>query len=235
MQADQRIILSGLDTFQDECLALLNGTLDVAKSVSYLVDDNAKPFSYKTHDLHPSMHRQYLTRFYELDPLYPAQFSHQQDTVVKMNDLVAFHDRLNHPYYTQFLSPWGVNDIIELFLRVDDQLVAGFALFTNKEQSEFNNADLKKAAKLQHFMQFALEQSLASPQQVSFNAFCDQYYLTPKERMVIERALKGQSNKAIACDLNCGLATIKTHLQNIFRKLSVNSKREISSLFLSTR
>lgn len=235
MHTEQRTIPSGLYTFQDECLSLLNGTLDVAKSVSYLVDDHAKPFCYKTHHLHPSMHRQYLESFYQLDPLYPTQFSDLEDTVVKMNDLVSTHDRFNHPYYTDFLSPWGVRDIIELFLRVDDRLVAGFALFTSKEQPEIGSADLKKAAQLQHFMQFALEQALESPQQTNFDAFCERYHLTPKERLVVELALKGLPNKTIANDLNCGLATIKTHLQNIFSKLDVNSKREISSLFLEAR
>ncbi len=235
MRVEQQTIPSGLYKFQDECLSLLNGTLEVSKAVSYLVDERARPFCYKTHHLHPSMHREYLERFYKLDPLYPTQFSDQNDTVVKMNDLVATHERFNHPYYTEFISPWGVRDIIELFLRVDDRLVAGFALFTSKEQPEFRSADLKKAYQLQHFMQFALEQILESPQQSNFDKFCDQYHLTPKERLVTELALNGLPNKTIANDLDCGLATVKTHLQNIFAKIGVNSKREISSLYLQYR
>jgi len=235
MRAESRITPSGLYTFQDECLNLLNGTLEVSKAVSYLVDDQSKPFCYKTHHLHPSMHRQYLETFYKLDPLYPTQFSDQNDVVVKMNDLVTTHERFNHPYYTDFISPWGVRDIIELFLRIDDRLVAGFALFTSKDQPEFRSADLKKACQLQHFMQFALEQIMESPQQSNFEAFCSQYQLTPKECMVLELALEGLPNKTIAVDLDCGLATIKTHLQNIFGKLGVNSKREISSLYLRHR
>ena len=46
MRAESRTTPSGLYTFQDECLNLLNGTLEVSKAVSYLVDDQSKPFCF---------------------------------------------------------------------------------------------------------------------------------------------------------------------------------------------
>jgi len=235
MNAAKQIVPAGLYGFQTECLSLLHGALDVSKAVSYLVDEQARPFCYKTSHLHPSMHREYLEHFQHLDPLHPSQFGDQDDTVVKMNDLVSIHDRFNHPYYTDFIAPWGVRDIVELFLRVDNRLVAGFALFNAKEQPEFRSNELKKVTSLQKFMQFSLEQVMSAPQQSDFDRFCDQYQLTPKERMVTELTLNGLPNKTIANDLSCGLATVKTHLQNIFAKMGVNSKREVSSLFLQFR
>lgn len=231
MRTTPAINPAGLYSFQDQCLNLLTGVLNVSKAVSYLVDNQSKPICYKTLHMQPSMHREYLETYYKLDPLHPTQFQERDDaTVVKMNDLVTTQERYNHPYYTDFISPWGVQDIVELFLRVDNRLVGGFALFVSKQQPEMRREDLIKAQHLHQFMQFSLEQSLSAPKQTHFEDFCENYQLTPKERMVVELVSQGLPNKTIATDLDCSLATVKTHLQHIFAKVGVNSKTEITSL-----
>ncbi|WP_417224248.1 helix-turn-helix transcriptional regulator [Amphritea sp.] len=231
MQKNDNIYPAGLYNFQDECLKLLTGVLNVSKAATYLVDSQRKPICYKTWQLQPAMHRQYMDTFHKLDPLHPTQFVEQADvSVVKMNDLVNTQERYDHPYYRDFVSPWGVQDIVELFLRVDNQLIAGFALFTSKQQPEMRIEDIRKANQLHQFMQFSLEQSLAAPKHSQFQVFCDQYQLTPKERMVVELVSQGLPNKSIASGLDCSLATVKTHLQHIFTKTGVNSKTEIASL-----
>ncbi|HXE38616.1 MAG TPA: LuxR C-terminal-related transcriptional regulator, partial [Azonexus sp.] len=48
--------------------------------------------------------------------------------------------------------------------------------------------------------------------------------LTPKERDVLALIARGQSNKEVARDLNVAPETIKTHLKNIFFKLSVERR-----------
>ncbi|MBR9868863.1 MAG: response regulator transcription factor [Oceanospirillales bacterium] len=230
MKTNNNIYPAGLYSFQDECLSLLTGVLNVSKAVTYLVDNQRKPICYKTWQLQPAMHRQYMDTFYKVDPLHPTQFVEQTGiTVVKMNDLVNSQERYNHPYYRDFISPWGVQDIVELFLRVDNKLIAGFALFISKQQPEMRSEDIRKAQQLHQFMQFSLEQSLDAPKHNQFENFCDQFQLTPKERMVVELVSQGLPNKTIAAGLDCSLATVKTHLQHIFCKTGVNSKAEITS------
>ncbi len=221
---------AGLTSFQDECLNVLTGVLNISRAVSYLVDDHARPICYKTRQVQSSMHRQYLQTFYKLDPLHPSQFTDTDNaTIVKMNDLVTAQERRNHPYYTDFVSPWGIQDIVELFLRVDNRLVAGFALFISRQQPEMRREDLRRTEQLHQFMQYTLEQSLEAPKHNRFEEFCNSYQLTPKERMVVELVSRGLPNKTIASNLDCSLATVKTHLQHIFSKVGVNSKTEITS------
>lgn len=234
MKTNQVINPAGLYEFQHESLNLLTGVLGVSKAVSYIVDEQARPICYKTFHMQPSMHREYMETYHKLDPLHPTQFSEQDATVVKMNDLISTQNRYNHPYYTDFISPWGVQDIVELFLRVENRLVAGFALFISKQQPELRSADINKAEQIHRYMQFSLEQSYTSPRQALFDQFCTEFQLTPKERMVVQLVAQGLPNKTIANDLNCSLATIKTHLQHIFAKLAVNSKTEVTSLLYKT-
>ncbi|WP_315983450.1 hypothetical protein [Aliamphritea spongicola] len=136
--------LSGLYKFQDECLTLLTGVTDASHAVTYLLDDRAKPMCYKNHQMQPLMHREYLTDFYKSDPLYPANFKESHADVVKMNDLVQPYRRNTHPYYRDFVTPWGIQDIVELFFHVDGKLIAGAALFTSKGQPELMSGDLKR-------------------------------------------------------------------------------------------
>jgi DNA-binding CsgD family transcriptional regulator len=51
--------------------------------------------------------------------------------------------------------------------------------------------------------------------------------LTPQERRVFELAAQGLSNEAIASRLRVSAGTVKTHLEHIYAKLGVHSRREL--------
>lgn len=55
--------------------------------------------------------------------------------------------------------------------------------------------------------------------------------LTKQEQNVLELLLKEKSNKAIAETLFVSVSTVKTHVNNIYKKLNVNSRDELNSLF----
>lgn len=219
----------GLYAFQEESFALLTGVLNVPKAISYLLDDKGKPYNYRIHQLHPSMHREYLNTYYQYDPLHPARFIEGDAKVVKMSDLVSSQEQRELPYFTDFISPWGVRDIVEVFLRLDNRLTAGFALFNLSNQPEIDNAYIQRVSKLCDFMHFSLEQCIDSPKNNEFEQFCRSHNLTNKEQLVVELVTQGLPNKTIANNLECSLATIKTHLQHIFQKLGINSKNELIS------
>ncbi|TBW58173.1 LuxR family transcriptional regulator [Marinobacter halodurans] len=220
----------GLYKFQEECLGLLTNVLDVPKAISYLIDEKGKPVCYRAHRVQASMHREYLNTYHKYDPLYPTRFYDKSADVVRMCDLVSYRERNEHPYFQEFIEPWGVRDIIEIFLRIDNRLAAGFALFNLSSQPDIDNDYVHKVTKLHDFMQFSLEQTSASPKNREFDHFCNTFGLTNKERMVVELVAQGLPNKSIANNLDCGLATVKTHLQHIFQKLSINSKNELIAL-----
>ncbi|HEX4428327.1 MAG TPA: LuxR C-terminal-related transcriptional regulator [Frankiaceae bacterium] len=57
--------------------------------------------------------------------------------------------------------------------------------------------------------------------------------LTPAERRVAEIAASGLTNPQIAQDLFVTTKTVETHLANAFRKLGINSRRELPAAFTS--
>lgn len=230
MNTDSLAHSVGLYRFQEECLDMLTGVLDVPRAISYLIDENGKQICYRFHHMQPSMHREYLNTYHKYDPLHPALFAENDADVVRMNDLVSHRERNELPFFQEFINPWGVRDIVEIFLRVDNRLAAGFALFNLANQPDIDSDYVRRVSKLYDFIQFSLEQSISSPKNREFDSFCHNAGLTNKERMVVELVTQGLANKAIANNLDCSLATVKTHLQHIFQKLSINSKNELIAL-----
>lgn len=54
--------------------------------------------------------------------------------------------------------------------------------------------------------------------------------LTPREADVLEHLQRGHSNAEIALALHVGVETVRTHRRNIYRKLGVRTRRELSGL-----
>lgn len=56
--------------------------------------------------------------------------------------------------------------------------------------------------------------------------------LTKQEQKILQLLLEDNSNKAIAETLFVSLSTVKTHVNNIYKKLNVQSREEIKALFI---
>ena len=55
--------------------------------------------------------------------------------------------------------------------------------------------------------------------------------LSKQERVVLDLILQNKTNKEIADTLFLSVSTVKTHTNNIYKKLNVNSRDEAKSLF----
>ncbi|HSK65607.1 MAG TPA: helix-turn-helix transcriptional regulator [Anaerolineales bacterium] len=58
-------------------------------------------------------------------------------------------------------------------------------------------------------------------------AFLTKYGITEREREIILKVIQGKSNADIAGELFISLATVKTHLHNIYRKIDVDSRYDL--------
>lgn len=58
-------------------------------------------------------------------------------------------------------------------------------------------------------------------------AFISRYGITDREREIILKVIQGKSNADIAGELFISLATVKTHLHNIYRKIEVESRYDL--------
>lgn len=55
--------------------------------------------------------------------------------------------------------------------------------------------------------------------------------LTPQEQKIVNLILENKTNKEIASELFVSVSTIKTHINNLYKKLDVTSRDEMSVLF----
>jgi DNA-binding CsgD family transcriptional regulator len=54
--------------------------------------------------------------------------------------------------------------------------------------------------------------------------------LTVQEQRIVNEILKDKTNKEIASDLFISLSTVKTHINNLYKKLNISSREEIKEL-----
>mgnify|MGYP003643330998 CR=1 FL=1 len=55
--------------------------------------------------------------------------------------------------------------------------------------------------------------------------------LTEQEQNIAQGILKNKTNKEIAIDMFISVSTVKTHINNLYKKLNVNSREEIKQRF----
>lgn len=65
--------------------------------------------------------------------------------------------------------------------------------------------------------------------------FLSKYGITDREREIILKVIQGKSNADIAGELFISLATVKTHLHNIYKKIGVDSRYDLLARVRSER
>ena len=66
-------------------------------------------------------------------------------------------------------------------------------------------------------------------------SFMTRYGITDREHEIIQRVIQGESNAEIASQLFISLATVKTHLHNIYKKIGVDSRYDLLARIRSDR
>jgi len=76
-----------------------------------------------------------------------------------------------------------------------------------------------------YFLRFFVPASIEVDQ--LFEAFLGKYGITGREREIILKVFQGKSNADIAGELFLSIATVKTHLHNIYAKIGVDSRYDL--------
>lgn len=86
---------------------------------------------------------------------------------------------------------------------------------------------------INYFLHYSLLPPMA-PDDLS-EAFLSRYGITDREREIILKVIEGKSNADIASELFISLATVKTHLHNIYTKMGVESRFDLLARVRSDR
>lgn len=116
---------------------------------------------------------------------------------------------------------------LESLINTPKTLQTGTAVFGEEREFLFSSIPyaLFGLFLIYYFLRFS-PQTPVMPEQLS-ESFIAAYGITDREREIIEKVIEGKSNATIAAELFISLATVKTHLHNIYTKLGVESRFDL--------
>jgi DNA-binding NarL/FixJ family response regulator len=170
-----------------------------------------------------------VARLEPLDPFAPRRVADSGASVVTLGDVDSDLDR-----YRGHLRDAGVEDVACLYLRSAGALVAGIGLLRERDGPGFAGHEVGMLRRLhpllEHAYVFALRPEPGAPREPPVVAG-----LTPREAEVAHLVAIGASNAEIAHALSVSLATVKTHLTQIYAKLGLRSRTQLAVLLGADR
>jgi len=218
--------------FQREALDLVNSLVPLTSSGFYLVGPDMRHSGVVFRNLDLTIEREYTQTYREHDPLNPALFANTDERVACIDEQVPEAELLNSVYYREFMQPLNHRHVADMFLRRERDIVAVLTMLRAAELGPFSAEELALLRQLQPFLQYSLNTLYLPRRYRERDSVQKHYQLTDRELDVLELIVSGGSNKVIARQLGLSLATVKTHIQHIFRKTGVTSRTELSALVL---
>jgi DNA-binding CsgD family transcriptional regulator len=201
-------------------------------TVFYRIGSDHHPSGFELFGLAEGIHRTYLQRYCQLDPLHPSRCADQPSSVLTLACELPEALRGESIYWQRFLRPHQVVDVMELLLRADGHVVGAFSLLRFAPDVPFSEIEVDRANALAPLLEVAMASSLRREPALSLpklgpDAADRAARLTPREEQVARLVRNGLSNKQIARNLALAQPTVKTHLLRMFRKLGVSSRTEL--------
>lgn len=205
--------------FAQQCLGAFSHFVPDALAAVYRINAQREAHDFQLRGMQPRMHQRYLEYYRDLDPLSPRACEAAGCTVMTLHQGLHRRPSTDNTIYLGFLQRHAVVDVVEVIAMDGACPVAGISLFRMAGTCAFSPQEQANLRPLQGLMQLAAR-SLA-PDNALFDA------LTAREQQIALLLRDGASNKVLARALGIGLATVKTHLINLFRKLQVGSRTEL--------
>ncbi len=219
-----------LPEFQSQSLSLINSLLPLTDAVFFLVEENERHHSVMCYQGKYDTEKQYCRDYKQFDPLNLSKFKNTKVKLATLDSQIKVHFLKQSLYFQDFMVPNNHRYVLDIFLRLEGEIVAVISLLREHALADFNQLEIALLNKLQPFLEFSLG-SLYLPQRIAHKQdLKTKFALTQREFDVLTLLLQGLQNKKIASELGLSLATVKTHLIHIFRKCAVHSRSQLMAL-----
>ena len=218
---------NSMESLQKEILQVTCDLVDVTSAVFYLRDPDRETISYHLMNVDPAVHNDYKRIFKDTDPLHPRHFSGNMRKVVSFNDEVPAPEIRYSDFFQNFMENHEIRDIVEIFFRHDNEILAGITLIRGKSDSRFSKEDLGLIRKVHPLLEYCLIKFYL-PLRGNIRQNSKTYFgFTNRENDVVEMIKEGIRNQELANRLAISVPTVKTHLKHIFKKAQVSSRAEL--------
>lgn len=183
---------------------------------------------------HPDGAMVYLKEYQELD--YTRwTFDSSVGKVYRETDLLEESVRINHPYYKKMFLEQGVHYSMLLTIIRNGVFLGVINLFRKKGQHDFTDDEMFMFELLENHLSlrcFFTAKSFTLPisNYPTKKTLVEEYSLTMREIEIVYMLLDGTSREVICDQLYISSNTLKKHTLNIYKKLNINSWRELFQL-----
>jgi DNA-binding CsgD family transcriptional regulator len=156
------------------------------------------------------------------DPITPLMQRYQ--VAVRATDVLAIDDLKKTEFFNDFLNKdglyWGVN----LYAWHQGQNLGDMRIWRDKRRDNFTPDELRLLDMLQPAFVTALAraQRPSQPGALTLNILSQR--LTTREQDTARLVMLGMTDKEIARSLDISTTTVRTHLENAFRKVGVSNR-----------
>jgi DNA-binding CsgD family transcriptional regulator len=205
-----------------DTLTWLCSAINTTAGVFYLVGDDCAQSHFLTYNVDLSFHRRYVRDLYRLDPLHPRHFQAPCERVITLSDALPAGGRQQSEYFHNFIVPQSIQDVVEIFFRKDERIVAGISLLKYGRGAPLSARDVRLLQDVHPLIESYLRTALSAEEEDAASDVACAF--TERERMVLALVKNGLPNKVIARRLAISVPTVKTHIRSILAKTRTTSR-----------
>jgi DNA-binding CsgD family transcriptional regulator len=163
------------------------------------------------------------------DPFPPRRMAERSAAVVAAAEVTDPAALAASPY-GRFLRRHGLGDQVAVYLRAAGAIVGGIVLIRDQDAQPFGAPELALMRRLQPLLEHVYVQAREPALAGDGRQALLMASLTSREAEVAQLVGGGSTNAEIARALYMSLATVKTHLSQIYAKLGVRNRTQLAIL-----
>lgn len=156
-----------------------------------------------------------------------------QCLLIRESDLMPDEERIKTTLYKKCYEPFGLHYSIQLNLVYNDLFLGVVTIYRSKKEGDFTSDEmfLVKAfsdhLNLRFYEFYTKDDKNSSSTSYSLTHLASKYNLTNREKEVLQLIFEDMDSDQIADKLFISSYTLKKHLQNLYKKFNVSSKRNL--------
>jgi DNA-binding CsgD family transcriptional regulator len=170
---------------------------------------------------------EYFRRFESSDPFAPTRFAGTTQILVSTEDIGGPQAAAHSSYLNEYLPRLGLGFQVGLFFRDGGRIVGGLVLFRAAGEPDFDGLELVQLRRAHALVESAYAMALERVTPAD-DGLLVEAGLTGREIDVVRLAATGASNADVARALVVSVGTVKTHLNQAYRKLGVRSRTQLA-------
>lgn len=152
--------------------------------------------------------------------------------VICESQVLPDHKRLISPIYQECYSQYHIYDTLQLNIVYNNTFLGVLTLYRTRKDGVFTEKDvfymnLISSHLNRLFYRFMVQKDSGHDISGRMDLLQEQFLLTAREKEILSLLLDGISEAEIAGKLNIAAATLKKHIQHIYRKMNISTRWEL--------